>query len=99
MTRRAKTVAIIYGVLLALTCIGSIFWPHDLPMPLPIAAVLGPFLTLSLGIGSGLPALVAFLCLTAPFLFKQHLLTIFLLMLGIGLWLATGYFTGTLLYS
>ena len=99
MTRRAKTVAIIYGVLLVLTCIGSIFWPDDLSMPLPIAAVLGPFLTLRLGIGSGVPALVISLCLTAPYIFKQNIFTIAAPLLGLGLWLATGYFTGTLLYA
>jgi hypothetical protein len=99
MTRRTKIVAIVYGVILALTCIGCISWPNDLPISLPVAAVFGPFLTQRLGLEAGIPALILSLSLATPFLFKQHILTIALLILGVGVWLVTGYFTGTLLYA
>ena len=99
MTRRTKIVVTIYGVILALTCISSLSWPADLPISLPLAAVLGPFLTLRLDIGSGVSALVISLFLATPFVVKQHLSTIALLRVGVVVWLATGYLTGTLLYA
>lgn len=77
-------------------------WPDNWTLEVPLATVLGPWLSIRLGIGSnvvGILGLVGSLALMVPFCVRPQVATFFLLVTGLMLWSIFGFIAGLLLWS
>jgi len=99
MTARKNLLLPTYVAVLTVISIACFFYPDDMVLPLPLAAVFGPFMAMRLGDSAGALSLLICLGFVAPFIWRRHVLTVLLLCLGVGLWAYTGYVAGRFLYA
>jgi hypothetical protein len=85
--------------LIVLVGIVCIYWPGDAVIPIPLAVIFGPFLTMKLGIAEGPLVLVICVALSLPLVWKPNLWTSLAAILSVVLWIWTGLATGYLLYA
>ncbi|OYV04352.1 MAG: hypothetical protein CFE26_17355 [Verrucomicrobiales bacterium VVV1] len=97
--QRTKKILAIYGLLILLAGAFCFLFPDDKELPLPLAALIGPFLAMRLGFVEGFAGALICLGFSAPFAFKPRPLNLLLLSAGIGIWMLIGWLTGLLLYS
>jgi hypothetical protein len=98
MTARQATL-IAYACVLLATWGACFLYPDDAVLPLPLAAVFGPFVAMRLGFSGGILMIVLSLGLAMPFVWKPHPITALLLCWGIVLWLYAGFAAGQWLYA
>lgn len=99
LDRRIRKVLAIYGLLILLAGAFCFLFPEDKVLPLPLAALFGPFLAMRLGFVEGFVGVLICLGFSTPFAFKPRPLNLVLLSVGIGSWMLIGWLTGQLLYA
>ena len=93
---KKPTVAIIIFLLLGVMCF---VYPGHWTLPLLLAAIMGPFMSVRMGFPEGFIALFISVSLMLPLTYKSSALRTASFGLGITIWLYLGYATGTFLYA
>ena len=83
--------AVVFACFIALAWAVTCLYPGDWNMPLPLAALGGPFWGIAMELDGSVPILLALLTLMAPIVQWQNVWTVILLLVGLGLWLYSGY--------
>jgi len=91
---RSHLPPIIFACFVVLAGAATFLYPDDWNLPLPIAALFGPFLGVRMQLEGSFPFLLAFLILMVPITKWQNVFTGILLLVGLGLWLYSGYACG-----
>ena len=89
-----ELLSIIFACLVGGAAVATFLYPADWKLPLPVAALLGPFLGVRMQLEGSFCFLVACLMLMAPIAKWQNVWTGILLFAGLGLWLYAGYACG-----
>lgn len=97
-TRNKLILGALLGFLI-LVGIVCVCYPSDGIIPLPLAVIFGPFLTMKLGISEGPLVLLICVALFFPLVWRANLWTSFAAILSVAMWIWTGLATGFLLYA
>ena len=97
-TRNKQILGALLG-LLALVGTVCTSWPDDAVIPIPLAVIFGPCLTMKLGISEGPVVLLICVALSLPLVWKPNLWTSLAAILSVAMWVWTGLATGLLLYA
>lgn len=96
---RNSVISIALGCLhVFLIAAATFLYPNDWPLPLWLAAVLSPLLGIRLGLAGAVSGVLICISLVFPVLIWRSIWTLILAILGICLWLFSGYMVGGLLY-
>jgi hypothetical protein len=85
--------------LLVLVGVVCMCWPNDAVIPIPLAVIFGPLLTMKLGISEGPVFLIICVVLSLPLVWRLNLWTSLAAILSVVMWVWTGLATGYLLYA
>ena len=95
-------------LLIASVAIASFLYPDNWMLPRSLAAIFGPFMAMKIGFGSfampgigiaGAGVLATCSALFSTALLRPNRLTMILAVVGVALWLYSGYHTGGWLYA
>ncbi|WPJ94215.1 hypothetical protein SH580_12300 [Coraliomargarita algicola] len=89
----------LFATLVICLLIAVLVYPDDWVIPLPLAAVFGPFLGMKLGLYDSFPLALLAIGLIAPIAFKRNKLRVFLSIIGICIWAFVGLACGAVLYA